>query len=666
MKRFASTLCFLFCIGLLWAQSDSLSISVPDSLRQDTFPAYSGPAFTSDNVSVDFPRVMQAGKAANFRIIFLQELISLQSVDVALNGVDTTLRVSNGEASFRHVPDLVHPSLSIKMGQYEYVQELKVVQFPPWLAILPPLLAILLALVFREVIISLFVGVFLGAAIIGVYTKASLVGIGTGLLATVDTYILGALTERDHIAIILFSLLIGGMVALISRNGGMQGIVNRISRFARSARSAQLSTALLGLVIFFDDYANTLVVGNTMRNITDKWKISREKLSYIVDSTAAPVASLAFITTWIGAELGYIQGGVANLEHFPEGLSAYSIFLNSLAYSFYPILTLIFVFLLIWLKRDFGPMHQAELRARASGQLFRASAKDIQSVEKEMAHFQPKADIQIRAFNAIIPVGVLVGGVLLGLYFTGSSADIWGDQEAGFFQKLSRVLGQADSYAALLWSSLSAVLVAILLNLGQRLQSAKEAMESMRVGFKTMLGAILILTLAWALQGITEHMHTADFLVEQLGDTVGPAWVPAITFLLGALVAFATGSSWGTMAILYPIIIPFAWETGIESGLETEANLSILFNVVSAVLAGSVLGDHCSPISDTTILSSLACSCDHIDHVRTQLPYALTVGGVAIFVGTIPSAFGLPLWISFPLAIAILFGIVRFYGKEVE
>lgn len=551
--------------------------------------------------------------------------------------------------------------LTIRAGSRTEKIPIEVVRFPLWLSILPPLIAIVLALLLREVIISLFVGVFFGAAVLGVYSSGSLTGIFSGLLTTLDTYILHALTDSSHVSIILFSLLIGGMVSLISRNGGMQGIVDRIARLAQTPRSGQLATWLLGMVIFFDDYANSLVVGNTMRPITDRLRISREKLSYIVDSTAAPVSALAFITTWIGAELGYIADGISTLEGFPEEMSPYRIFLASLSYAFYPILTLIFIFILVWRQRDFGTMLAAERRARSTGEV--ANSDTAGANPEELKHFQPKEGVKVQAFRAVIPVVVLVLGVLIGLLYTGWDGDVWHDASLGFTKKMSSIVGAADSYAALLWASLTAVIVALGLSLGQGRLGLNEAIEVMTGGFKAMFGALTILTLAWALQGITDAMNTADFLTDLLGAQLAPAWLPSITLILAAVIAFSTGSSWGTMAILYPIVIPLTWAVGLENGLAEPMALSIMANSVACVLGGAVLGDHCSPISDTTILSSLATSTNHIDHVRTQLPYALTVGSISLLCGTIPTGFGLPSWLSFLVGIAACWAVVQWVGK---
>ncbi|MCB9223511.1 MAG: Na+/H+ antiporter NhaC family protein [Crocinitomicaceae bacterium] len=557
---------------------------------------------------------------------------------------------------------------------------------PLWMSILPPLLAIILALVFKEVVFSLVSGIFLGGAILGFYAEG-FTGIFTGFFKIIDTYIIGALNDSGHLSVIVFSTIIGGIVALISKNGGMQGIVNSIVRFANNARNGQLATWFLGIAIFFDDYANTLVVGNTMRAITDKLKISREKLSYIVDSTAAPVSAIAFVTTWIGAELGYISKGLDNINAdgtvIQEGV--YSIFLNSLAYSFYPILTLFFIFYLVYRGRDFGSMLKAERRARSGGVVNpEVNSGDL----TELEDVAPVKGIKYRAFNAVIPVSIIVFGTLVGLVITGFDtlsadmmasgikADSWGQTWSNlhlldpnidsFTRRLGTLIGAADSYISLLWSSLLALFVAMMLTIGQKILNLKDTVETTIAGFKTMVPALLILILAWSLAMVTEEMHTADFLTDIMEGNI-PYWlIPAITFVLSGFVAFSTGSSWSTMALVYPIILPAAWQICTGDGMATADSMAIFYNTVSAVLAGSVLGDHCSPISDTTILSSLASGCNHIDHVRTQIPYALTVGAVSVVLGTIPSALGLPAIFSFILSMGALVLIIEFIGKKVE
>lgn len=606
-------------------------------------------------VRVDWPtHVMQS---LAFEVV-LEDLGAIDSIEVLLNGQKMQLPVVMGVANLSQTLEKA-TEIKLEVQGQTYVRSYNPIPLA-W-SIWPPLLAIFIALLFREVYSALLAGILLGGWVIGGYQ----LGVGAGLWFAIrqfaDTYLIDALSEPDHQAIIVFSMLIGGMVAVISRNGGMQGVVNILARRARNAQSGQFVTWLLGVAIFFDDYSNTLLVGNTMRPVTDKLRISREKLSYLVDSTAAPVAAIAFITTWIGAELGYIKDGINSIEGLDE--NAYTVFLSSLSYSFYPIFTLIFMLMLIKQGRDYGPMLAAETKARATAP---GEVHAQAQLSGEADAFQMEPGLKPMAALALLPVLTVISVVIWGLVHTGWDQSVWDDTSLPFYRRLSLIIGNANSYTALLWGSFAGLLVAVLGSLLSKRLSLEKSVEAAITGFKTMLGAVLILSLAWVLASITKELETATYITNALLSLdVGPGWIPVITFLLAGVVAFSTGSSWGTMAILYPLMLPATWKLCMEAGMDHEAALAIFHNVVSCVLAGSVLGDHCSPISDTTILSSLASGCNHIDHVRTQLPYALTVGGVSIAFGTIPSAFGMPVYASYALALAALWLIVRYVGKPV-
>lgn len=637
---------------------------------------------------------------------FGQSHLELEYPEAILSDVKTTIKINNVSDNFPSILTVNNKQISVDLSgdsptfqhTFRINEKLSISGYhfnqpssriiPLWMSLLPPLIAIFFALVFKEVIFSLFSGIFLGGAIIGFYAFG-FSGIFSGLLMVIDTYIIDALNDSGHLSVVVFSIMIGGIVALISRNGGMKGIVNGIIKYAKNAKSGQLATYFLGIAIFFDDYANTLVVGNTMRAITDKLKISREKLAYIVDSTAAPVAAIAFVTTWIGAELGYIQNGLTkiNADGMQINEGVYGIFLNSLKYSFYPILTLFFMFYLIYREKDFGSMLKAETRAR-NGDAINPEVNGADLTELE--DLEPVENIQHKAYNAIIPVAIIVFGTLIGLIYTGfqslggsieaiastdSQFNSWGaiwsnmtllDNPADTFgQKLGTLIGASDSYTALLWASISSLLTAIFLTISQKIMNLQDTVETAIKGFKTMIPAIMILVLAWALALVTEDLHTADFLAKLINGAFQPWLLPAFTFILAGFVAFSTGSSWSTMALVYPLILPAAWQICMAEGFPVDDAMPIFYNVVSAVLAGSVLGDHCSPISDTTILSSLASGCNHIDHVRTQIPYALTVGGVSVLAGTIPTALGLSPILGFIFGIAALILIVEFVGKKI-
>lgn len=638
-----------------------LILCISSSFANDN-PDLKDPQLKQEDVRIEMTDIIVKNIETNINIHFkdpdFRQIFEGYPVTVYINGNPVETKVVKGAATVKY-KFKKKQTFQIQISEFTFTK--KVTPIPLWFSIIPPLIAILFALIFKEVFTALFIGILVGTATMFWYQDVSLFpAIFKGIFAIVDTYILEALTQSGHMAIIIFSMLIGAMVNIITRNGGMKGIVNILSRYANSPRSGQFVTWLLGIAIFFDDYANTLVVGNTMRPVTDRLKISREKLAYIVDSTAAPIAAIAFVTTWIGAELSYIQDGIATIG-IDE--SPYNVFINSLAYSFYPIFALIFILILIRKQVDFGPMFKAEKKARLS-EAKQEEEDDNTTFSNQLNELEVPEDVKPRWYNAAIPVFIVIFGTFAGLLYTGWNQEVWADDAIGFSKKLSIIIGNSDSYKALLWSSISGVLMAILLTLSQKILNLKNTVDSMINGFRTMLTAIVILILAWSIALVTKHLHTADFISQiMVSVNISPQFIPALTFIFAALVAFSTGSSWGTMAILYPLILPASWLITQNYGMEYGGSLDIFHNVVSAVLAGSVLGDHCSPISDTTILSSLASSCNHIDHVRTQLPYALTVGAVAIVVGTIPSAFGISSWFLFPAGILVMYLIVRVFAK---
>ncbi|MEM8960594.1 MAG: Na+/H+ antiporter NhaC family protein [Acidobacteriota bacterium] len=516
---------------------------------------------------------------------------------------------------------------------------------PGWLSLLPPLIAIALALITRNVLVSLTLGIFGGALIVNGWDPF------TAYARTIDEYVRGSLADPDNAAILLFTTFLGGMVGLITKSGGTQGIVNGLKRFATSPRRGQLATWFMGLGIFFDDYANTLIVGPTMRPITDKLKISREKLAYLVDSTAAPVVCLIPISTWVGFEIGLINDAFRNLD-LP--LDAYPMFLASIPYRYYPLFALLFVFLVAWSGVDFGPMRKAERRARTTGALLPEGATPIANYDSKT--LTPDEYMPKRAVNAFAPILTVVVVTILGLWLTGASG---ATGSSGMVETIRNVLINADSFKALLWASAAGILVALLMPLIQRILDLATAIAAMVEGFKAMLMALLVLVLAWSLGSVCDDLHTAQFLVGIAKDAVSPSLLPVITFVMAAAIAFATGTSWGTMAIIQPLVIPICHNLTTAAGLDpTQPEyIALMSATIASVLTGAVWGDHCSPISDTTILSSMATGCDHIAHVRTQLPYALAIGFVAIFVGILPASHGLIPFI--PLGIGAL-GMIAF------
>ena len=529
------------------------------------------------------------------------------------------------------------------------------------LTILPPLIAILLALIFKETVIALFVGVLTGAFIIGKFDFIE------AFFNVIDKYIIEAIANKQRASIIIFTLLLGGMVGIITKSGGVKGIVESLSNRVRSSRSTQLYTWLMGILIFFDDYTNTLVVGNTMRPLTDKWKVSREKLSYIVDSTAAPVASIAVISTWIGFEISLID---QSLKAYNINADAYELLLSSLPYRFYSILALVFVFLILFMRRDFGPMLKAERRA-AYGKVLRDKAVPLSDYES--SGLNPSKYIKSRWYNGLIPIIVVIVFTFGGLYVSGKSHLLSiGNPIASysffevvfvgdFIRNVGTIVSSADSFKVLLWASMMGVVTAFFLSYFQKILKIKDLISSLIQGMKSMMMAIVILVLAWSLGVVLVQLGTADFLVSLLSSNLDFHLFPAIVFIFSAFIAFSTGTSWGTIAIMFPLVVPMI----IVMLKGSPEFRQFLILTISSVLAGSVFGDHCSPISDTTIMSSLASSCDHIDHVKTQFPYSLTVALIALFFGIIPVSLGFPYLLSIAISVLLAFIVILFFGKKI-
>jgi len=554
---------------------------------------------------------------------------------------------TNGRATFDNViiDDAGSFKLNASTATQAAVAEMRVIY--GWISILPAFAAIAIALVFRNVIPALLIGLWIGATAIVSFSGA---GAMQGLLDSFQVFVKAAISNDDHAAIILFTMMIGGMVGIITRNGGMASIVRMIVSRAKTAIGGQVAVWLMGLMIFFDDYSNTLVVGNTARSLTDHLKISREKLAYIVDSTAAPVACIAIMTTWIGYQMGLVGDTIDTIDDLSH-LKPFMVIVQSIPYSFYPILAILFVLLVAATGRDIGPMYTAEIRARG-GQVKPTSAESLPSLEGE--ELEAKDNIPLRAVNAFIPIIALIIGLAVSLYSTGV-----GDT-------LRDRLGDADPYKSMMYASFVGVLVAAAITIGQRILSVHETVDAWYGGLRATLFGMIILVLAWSLSDVTANLSTADYLVSVLADSLPAALVPATVFILAAITAFTTGTSWGTMGILMPLVIPLTWAVMGINGMADDSGMHILYSSVSCCLAGAVWGDHCSPISDTTVLSSVASGCNHIEHVRTQLPYALLVGIVAILMGTIPAGYGLPPWMSLVVGGAVLVGILKFFGKNAD
>ena len=489
--------------------------------------------------------------------------------------------------------------------------------------LLPPLLAIALAIATRQVLPSLFVGVWVGALMVVAYDP---------LAATARSlsWLVENATDSWNATILLFDFVIGAFVGVLYASGSLHSAASAVARRVRSARGAGLATWLLGLAVFFDGYANTVVVGNTMRPVADRLRVSRELLSYIVDSTAAPVAGVMLVSTWIGYEVGLIKEAFEALAEraaagaipaAPE-VRPYAAWLCSVPYRFYSILALLLVLLVVLTRRHFGPMLRAELRSVREGKVLRDGAQPLMPTETVLG--APAAARRAPAWVFAASVAALVGVTVLGMWVTGGGDRWW---ETPFVEALMN----ADSATALLWGSFAAYLVALAGALATRSLGFAAAMEYTVKGMYLMVYANAILLLAWSIRTATDAVGTADYVVH-LATAAGvyPPLVPLVVFAASMFVSFTTGTSWGTFGIMMPIAVPMAWQVTLAATGDVSLAYTVTYASIAAVFAGGIFGDHCSPISDTTIMSSMFTSADHIDHVNTQIPYAVWAAAVGL------------------------------------
>ena len=542
--------------------------------------------------------------------------------------------------------------------------------------LIPPLLALLLAFLTRNVILSLFLGVLSGAWMLAL-VSGDLLGSITGAFFNSTDYFIGTLADRWDAGIIMQVLVIGALIALITRMGGMRAIADLVVKIAKGPRSAQITMWISSWVIFFDDYANALIIGPIMRPLCDKFRISREKLAYIVDSTAAPVAGIMLISTWIGTELVNINQGleIAGLA----GVTAYGIFIDTIPYRFYNIMALFFVFATAFLLRDFGPMLKAELRARTTGETINPGSEVMDTekvVDEEKEEIKENYAILKTSkkvtppniWNAIIPVGVLIVSAVI-LFYTNGAATLDPEYLAqlSFFDAVREAYSNSDASIVLFQAGLLACIVAIIMGFFEKIFTLKDGIETWAHGMKSMLFVCIVLILAWSIGSVIGDLGTAHFLVSNLSDALPQFIVPALIFIIAAVVSFATGTAYGTMAILLPLCIPLAAAIVGITGMEISnavPEYTYILMCSSAVLTGAIFGDHSSPISDTSILSSMGAGCSLIDHVMTQIVYAVTVG-VVVIAGYILVGLGLNVWITLIAMAAILVLVLLFAGKKV-
>jgi len=474
---------------------------------------------------------------------------------------------------------------ALASGGEEYVSNM----YGTFWGLVPPIVAIVLALITKEVYSSLFVGIVLGGVFYANFNPVLALDaiVNDGLTAAV----------ADTAGIFIFLVILGAMVALVNRAGGSAAFGRWAKVHIKSRAGALFATFVLGVLIFIDDYFNCLTVGSVMRPITDSHKVSRAKLAYLIDATAAPVCMIAPISSWAAAVSGVVEGDTNGI----------ALFVRAIPWNFYSLLTFVFVIALILMKFDYGSMAKHERNAIQNGDLFTTGDRVGKSVDS--GGYSENG----RVIDLILPVLVLIVCCFVGLVYVGG---FWGGEYAGDF---IGAFGNTDAYAALPWGSLIALVFTIIYLMARRVVTFKQAMDCIPKGFTAMVPAILILTFATSLKNMTTLLGAKEFVGVMMKDASGGLFkmLPAIIFLVGCVLAFSTGTSWGTFGILIPIVTPIFPED------------STLFIIgIGACLAGAVLGDHCSPISDTTIMASAGAMCNHVNHVSTQLPYVITVGAV--------------------------------------
>lgn len=510
----------------------------------------------------------------------------------------------------------------------------------------PSVLAVGLAFVTRDIYLSLFLGAFSGALLLHGGNP------WTGFHDLLIGRLIPSMMDRWNISVLIFTLMMGGFAEVLTRNGGMTALSQRVMGQSRSPRRAGLGAYLMGWLVFFDGLASSVLVGKSMRPIADRAGLSREKLSFIVDSTSAPVAGLSLLSTWVAYEMSVIRQGLTNTGDavLADSVAPFSWLVLSLPFRFYNWFMLLLVFLLIWFMRDWGPMLAAEKASRSKPRLAAEPAA--------------KAAIGSHSALALVPLAVLVLGVFGGLFISGG-----GLKQTFTFAHLVEAMGKADAAAVFVLATALATAVALAMTaLWRGTPSGPEPRESgthaFLHGMQQMFLPTLILVFAWMLNSVIKELGAASYLVALLGDRLPSAWLPALVFVLASFISFSTGTSWGTMAIVMPLAIPLAVKfTAFQAGM-TES--PILVATVGAVLAGAVFGDHCSPISDTTIVSAFSSDCDVMAHVRTQLPYALTAAAIATFLGYLPAGYGISPWWLLIAGAVVCWLLVRYRGRKAD
>lgn len=484
-------------------------------------------------------------------------------------------------------------------------------------ALVPPIIAIGLALITKEVYSSLFIGILVGAVFASDFSFE-----GT-MNHVLEGGIVKVLSDSYNVGILVFLVILGTMVCLMNRAGGSAAFGRWAGRKIHSRVGAQLATIALGVLIFIDDYFNCLTVGSVMRPVTDKHRISRAKLSYLIDATAAPVCIIAPISSWAAAVTGFV-----------EGEDGFTLFINAIPYNFYALLTIVMMIGLAVMKVDYGPMAIHERNAALKGDLFTTGASPYDNSSEKQEESNGKV------IDLLIPILCLIVFCVIGMIYTG-----------GFFSGADFItaFSQSDASVGLALGSFFGLIVTIILYMIRRVLSFKKCMACLPEGFKAMVPAILILTFAWSLKSMTDSLGAGEFVKNAMQGSAKEfmMFLPAIIFLVGCGLAFATGTSWGTFGILIPIVVDVFSATSHE----------LMIISIAACMAGAVCGDHCSPISDTTIMASAGAQCEHVNHVSTQLPYAITVAGISFLVYLLAGFVQNP-WICLPIGMVLTLGFL--------
>ncbi len=556
------------------------------------------------------------------------------------------------------------PQIVVDGGDRRFAR-LNVSRTNRWLALAPAMVAFLLCLWPRNFVLAMFVAVLCGTAILD---QGNLFH---AFVQTIDSFVLVESSATAggggfHLTTLTVMLFFGSLFSVLSANGGLSGLSDRLGRRAKTREHGQLLTLLFGFCAFFDDYLHALVLGKTLRPLSDRLKISREKFAFLVDTTCAPVVALAIVSTWLAAERGTIRETFTSLG---SSGSATATLLASLPYCFYPILMLIFAALVIFLGQDFGPMLRAELRVATHGQLSRPDMADPQVLPAAESDTHEGRKL---ARNAWIPIVLLFGLVAIGVWWTGReeiTSAITSATPAALAQPAENpswldLIEHAKPQRVLLFSVFLASASAVALGVWSRSLTLQQGLSAWVSGLQRMVPAALILVLSWSFQRIcdADHLNTAGFLTEIGQPRVTVEWVPLVAFLAVGLTSFVVGSSWAALPLALPLFISVTHALLVDLN-EASPLHPLLLATIGAVIGGTVFGHHCSPISETTILSSASSSCSHLDHVLTQFPYAVTVAIVVAIFGYVPVAYGHSPVVLLPIATTVLFVVLQFGGR---